>query len=285
MKYAVSIGYVLYLLLGAAHAYEQSMHAFVPTLHKKLFDQANLMVFGDLRLARSAVRGNVAVTGSAEIEDFDFGSAKNCDDKSPSLTVVGSLTARMGNINNGYVIAGRGSTINHSVKMSCTKRVDDSGKAEVPPYDDLSISLNRETADLCVASASGTTEVVNGTMLFTPGESSSCYSTFSLETDDLRLISGWRYAGKDYYRNLIISVVGRYATFRNFRMTDFNPRRTLIIFCSSYGKFEFFDSRFQASILAPATHLTVMDTVVNGSMICSSLRGTIAVLRNPYNTC
>lgn len=272
--------------INAQH--EESIHSFVTAAHKRMFDQTNLMVFGNLRLAKSAVKGTVAVTGSASLEDFEFAGDKNCDVKTRALTVVGGLNARMGSINNGYTVAGRRSDISRTVRMPCSQKVVpyNPQKLSIIPYEDLQFSLIKESGDMCVSATSGEVQMENETMKFVPANNSySCYTVFEVNPDDLRLIKRWEYTGEDPERNVIISVKGKRASMRDFAMIGFNAKRTLLLFCSSYGIFEFFNSRIHASVFAPLTTFTVMDTIVNGSMITGPLRGTLAVLKTPYLTC
>lgn len=273
----------------ALAAEKESLNAYIPAAHKTLYEEYNLLVLGDLSVAKTAVRGAVAVSGRTQIEDFDFAADKKpCNKESRALTVGGVLAARMGSINNGYTVAGKGSKIHHSVRMACTNRVErySAGKGAHIDFSEVRTSLIKESGDLCVTPESGTVETVNETMIFTPIEGSfSCYSVFKVQADAMAQVNKWKYGGGDFYRNIVINVVGKLAAFREFRMVGFNPRRTLISFCATYGKFDLINARIHANVLAPTASFTATETVINGSVIVGDLRGTLAILNVPYVTC
>ncbi len=279
------------LLIAPAAAeggHDKSLHSYVTAAHKTAFDGFSLLVYGTLNLARSAVHGAVGVTRSASLEEFDFARELDCNASRPALTVIGTLVARMGTINNGHVLAGRGSRISHSVRRGCSQLVGryDSYKRGAFPYEETGISLIKDSGHNCAFPVSGSVEISNSTMVFKPSKATySCYSVFDVHADDLRLVRDWHFAGTDPSRNLIINISGRRAVMKDFKMVGFNAERTMINFCSTYGRFQFFNARIHGSILAPTTYFTMMDTIVNGSMITSSLRGQIVVMRRPYYPC
>lgn len=280
---------VLFGLLGhTTWATEESLNAYIPALHKRMYEEYNVLVLGDLSVTKAAFRGSLAVQGKADLADFDIAGDKMCNPDVRALVVGGALAARMGSINNGYAVVGRRSNIHHSVRMNCTNRVEqyDPVRNEDLDFPAVRIDLIRELSDLCASTGSGTVETVNETMTFDPGEIGySCYSVFNVSTADMRLIHMWKFAGTDFYRNVIIVVSGLRSDFRDFRMEGFNPRRTLIVFCAVYGSFGLYNARFHGSLFAPTSSFTSMETIVNGSIIAASLRGSIATLNVPYVTC
>lgn len=266
-----------------------SLNAYIASTHKRVFDEFNVAIFGDLSVAKAAFRGAVAVQGRASLADFDIGGDLTCSSDSRTIVVGRTLSARVGAIHGGFVVAGRGSSLHHTVRLSCGTRMD---RYDVLRNGDLDFntvrtSLLRETADFCVGgSISDNVHVENETMTFRAGERGfSCYTTFRITVADMRLITKWRYESDDFYRNIVISVVGSRAEFRNFQMIGFNPRRTLVVFCSIYGSFDLYNSNFQASMLAPTSTFTAMETVINGSIISGGLRGSLATLNIPYLVC
>lgn len=266
--------------------HEKSVQSFTETIHKRTFDSLGLLVFGALSLVKSAVRGRVAVKGAAKMEAFDIGrDIQGCNVNNAVLTVAGKLTARMGQVHNGHIMCGRGSAINHSVRRSCSPKVEPYVEDHVLPLGELESSLIRESGDYCQKPPNAVM-VMNGTVAsFRSRDGAySCYTVFSAAADDLRLVKEWKYEG-DASRNVIINIRGRRATFQDFKMSGFNAARTIINICSTYARFHLYNSRFHAAVLAPTTQFSVMDTVVNGSMVVASMRGEIVVLRNLYTPC
>ena len=266
----------------------QSINAYIPAHHKLIYEKYNALILGDLSVAKAAFRGSLAVMGRAEISDFDIASSKDCDKDVRSIVVGKSLVARMGSINGGYTVLGRGSKVHHTVRMPCTTRVEqyDPRRNGDIDFAEARSALNKETGDLCVTPTTGEVQTENETMKFVPGEERySCYNQFKVSTRDLRLINKWEFAGNETGRNNIIAVVGLRNEFRDFRMDGFNPRRTLIVFCAVRGSFGLYNTRFQGSILAPGVSFTTMDTIMNGSLIIGGLRGSLATLFTPYETC
>lgn len=268
---------------------EESIHAYIPARHKLIFDEYNVMVFGDMSVAKAAIKGSLGVQGKAEMAEFDIADDKFCDNDVRSIVVGGALTARSGSIKNGYTVVGRGSQIHHSVQMPCTNRVErhDPLRNGDIDFEDARNSLIRESADMCLTPASSTVTIENSTMSFSTEDASSfsCYSYFRISTNDMRLIDTWQYNGTDYYRNVVILVIGASTEFREFRMIGFNPRRTLIVFCAVYGSYAIHNAKFHASIFAPTSSFTTMNAIINGSIIVGGLRGSIATLNQAYVTC
>lgn len=283
-------GFVTLLLIWLVQVVgEESINAYIPAHHKVMFDEYNAMVFGDLSVAKAAFRGALAVQRKAEMSDFDIAADKTCDNDVRSLVVGGSLTARSGTVHNGYTVVGRWSRIHHSVRLPCTNRVErhDPMRNGDIDFDEARRALSREAARMCLTKPTGTITVENSTMIFQPEaeETFSCYTYFLVKTTDLRLITVWQYNGEDYYRNVVITVSGSRAEFRNFRMLGFNPKRTLIVFCTVYGSYTVADAKLHASIFAPTASLSTMNAIINGSIIVGNLRGSIATLNMPYVTC
>lgn len=267
---------------------DESLNAYIPATHKRVFEEYNALILGDISVAKAAFRGALAVQGKADLADFDIAGDKACNKDVRSVVVGRMLTARMGSINNGYTVVGRGSNIHHSVTMNCTNRVErhDPVRNDDIDFKPVRVSLIRETADFCMTTSGGTVISENSTMKFDPGEKGfSCYTVFQVTTSDLRLVDLWKYIGDDFYRNVVIVVTGLRADFRNFRMEGFNPRRTLIVFCAVYGSYGLYNAKFHASILAPTSAFTTMEAIINGSVVLGSLRGSIATLNVPYVTC
>lgn len=266
----------------------ESVDAYIPAAHKELFTQFNVVIFGDVSLARAAVKGPLAVMGKAELADFDVAGTGDCDKDARSLVVAGALTARMGAVNSGYTVVGRRSRIDHSVRMTCTKRVEQydplrNGDLE---FDIMRVKVLRETGNMCVTTPTGEVENVNGTLRFLPGEPGySCYTFFKVKTDDLRLINKWEYAGDNFFRNIVIVVSGLKVDFRDFVMEGFNSRRTLIVFCAVYGSFGLYNAKLHGSLLAPTASFTTRNAIINGSLIAGNLRGSLATLNTAYITC
>lgn len=285
---AAVIGVGILVSVAAGNGETESINAYIAATHERMLKQFNVMVFGDLSVAKAAFRGAIAVQGRAEVADFDIGGDLGCDKDVRAITVGKALIARMGSVNGGYTIVGRGSKVHHSVRMKCSNRVEQydavhNGDVE---FAEVRRSVLRETAELCVSAATGTVENANDTLRFVPGEGGfSCYTVFKLNTEQLRLVRRWQYAGDDYYRNVVIVVSGLRSELRDLRMTGFNPRRTLIVLCAVYGSLELYNARVQASVLAPTASLTTMDSIVNGSLIVGALRGSLATLNLPYVTC
>lgn len=266
----------------------QSLNAFIPAAHKIVFDKFNVAVFGDLSVAKAAFRGTLAVHGKADLADFDIAASRTCSNDARALVSSGRVVARMGAVRNGYLVVGARSNLHHTVQTPCSNRVErfDPRRNGDPDLVQLRSDVIRESADLCVTSTGGTTETANDTMRFTPDDKGfSCYTFFKVHVDDLRLVRTWEYTGKDYYRNIVIVVTGLRADFRDLRMSGFNPRRTLIVFCAVYGSFGFYNARVHASILGPASSFTAMDSIFNGSLIVGGLRGSLATIDTPYVTC
>lgn len=274
-------------LLAICYA-EESLDAYIPASHKTIFEDYNVVVFGDMSVAKAAIAGRLAVMGKAQMENFDIAASKKCDKDSRSITVAKSLTARMGSINNGYTVVGRGTKIHHSVQMSCTNRVEQYDPRRNGDIEMIELRSNciREAGELCATGPTGTVESANGTMKFIPGEGGySCYSYFRVTTEELRLVNRWEYAGEDFNQNVVIVVSGKKYDFQDFRMEGFNSRRTIMIFCAIYGNFGLYNTRLHGAILAPTATFTAMDSIVNGSMIVGNLRGSFATLNVPYVTC
>lgn len=266
----------------------ESVNAYIPASHKQLFSDYNAVIFGDVSLARAAVKGPLAVQGKAELAEFDVAGNGNCDKDARSLVVAGKLTARMGAVNSGYTVVGSRSRIDHSVKMTCTSRVEqyDPQRNGDIEFDTQRGNVLREAGDMCVTTPTGEVEYDNGTLTFTPGDPGfSCYTFFKLQTDDLRLVNKWVYAGDDFYRNIVIVVSGLKVDFRDFVMEGFNSRRTLIVFCAIYGSFGLYNAKLHGSLLAPTASFTTSNAIINGSVIAGGLRGSLATLHTNYVTC
>ncbi len=265
--------------------HESSLQAFVTAAHKRAFDAYSLLAYGTVRLTKSAIRGTAAVVGTATLEEFDIArDVAQCNPNAPSLSVTGSLTARMGQVHNGYVLGGSGTMVSHSVRRACNPRV--SKFTQVKQLDELEISLIRDSRETCSLPKTANTEKFNAsTTLFKPADGSySCYSVFSVDADDLITAKEWRYEGNST-RNLIIKVTGRSASFKDFKMTGFNAARTLLVFCNNYGSLQLMNARLHSAVLSPTTAITSMGSIVNGSVVSGSMRGEIVVLHNTYEPC
>lgn len=280
----------LVLGLSVSGQHEQSLDAFVPAAHKTVFESHNLLVLGDLNLAKSSVEGSLGVSGRAQVEEFEINKGRRCNKYMPAVTVGGAFLASMGSVNNGFAIVGRGSKISHNVRMSCTSRVEsyDPLKQKIRSFEEHRESLIKESGDVCVNPVSGDVQLdsENGVMRLIPGNSTySCYSVFKTSVDALASVRRLELAASSSERNVLIIVTGKSATFRDFAMVNFNPERTLLTFCAVYGHIEVFNGRLHGSIFAPTTEFTFMSSVVNGSMISGGLRGKVALLNRPYYTC
>lgn len=266
----------------------ESVDAYITASHKRLFTDYNAVVFGDVSLARAAVKGPLAVMGKAVLADFEVAGTGNCDKDARSLVVGGALNARSGAVNSGYTVVGRRSHIDHSVRMTCTSRVEqyDPRRNGDIEFDTMRVSVLQETGSMCLKKANGEVESVNGTLKFMPGEPGhSCYTYFQVKADDLRLINKWEYAGDDFFRNIIIVISGQRVDFRDFIMEGFNSKRTLIVFCAVYGSFGLYDAKMHGSVLAPTASFTLSNAIINGSIIAGNLRGSLATLKTAYVTC
>jgi choice-of-anchor A domain-containing protein len=270
--------------------HKESINAFIPAAHKTIFDAHNLFVLGDFNAAKSAIKGSVAVQGKAVLEEFDINANSQCNKDIRALTVGGRLNARMGAIHNGFTVAGRGSRIQHNVRMSCSSRVAryDPDALKIISFDEHRESLIKETGDICVSPVSSAVQVDKAASVirFVPGNATySCYAVFEVAANDLSGIKKWEFTGTDREQNVLINVKGKYSSIRDMSMVNFNAQRTLLTFCSIYGETEVFNSRLQASILAPTTSFTIMDSVLNGSMVAGDVRGKMAILNERYITC
>lgn len=267
------------------------MDAFVPAAHKSVFESYNLMVLGNLNLAKSSVEGRVAVSGKADVSDFDVNKgADHCDKYKPALVVQGALHASKGAINNGYTITGSRSKVADSVQMECSSRVEryNPVSQKLRTFEDHRESLIRETVDVCTNQPSGEVVVdeTNKVMHLTPANMTySCYAVFKTSVSDVAKVTRLEYKGTDAKRNVIINVGGKYGAWRDLAMIGFNPERTLITFCSFQGQVELFNNRLHGSIFAPTTEITAMGSIVNGSVISADMRGKLALLYKPYRTC
>lgn len=275
----------------AVAQHEQSMDAFVPAAHKSVFETYNLMVLGDLNIAKSSVEGRVAVSGKADVTEFDFNKgAAHCDKYKPALVVQGALHASMGAINNGYTITGSRSKVSHNVQMECSSRVERYNPVaqKIRTFEEHRESLIRETGDVCTNQPSG--EIIldeeSKVMHLTPGNATfSCYAVFKTSISDVSKVTRLEYRGTDVKRNVIINVSGKFGAWRDLAMVGFNPERTLITFCGVQGQLQLFNNRIHGSIFAPSTEITAMGSIVNGSMITANMRGKLAILYKPYRTC
>lgn len=290
LRLAVCLLVLLYVATSAHAQHEQSMDAFVPAVHKTVFETYNLMVLGDLNLAKSAVEGRVAVSGKADVTEFEFNKATRCDKYTPAVVVMGALHASMGAIHNGYTIVGRSSKVSHNVQMSCSSKIENYNPRaqKLRTFEEHRESLIRESADVCTNPTSGEIEVdeVNKVMRLKPGNTTySCYAVFKTSVHELAKVTRLEYNGTEADRNVIINVSGTSAVWRDFAMVGFNPERTLVTFCGVQGHVELFNTRLHCSVFAPTTEFTVMGSVVNGSMITGDLRGKLALLYRPYRTC
>lgn len=266
----------------------ETIDAYIPATHKTLYSSYNALVFGDASLARAAIRGPLAIQSKADLADFDVAAHGDCDKDNRALVVGGTLTARMGAINSGYTVVGRRSSIHHTVRLTCTNRVEQYDPARNGDIDFVEMRNNvlRETGKMCVEDPTGEVEVVNSTMKFTLGETGfSCYTYFKVTTEDLRLVNRWEYAGDDFFRNIVIVVSGVKMDLKDFQMEGFNARRTLVVFCAVYGSFGVYNAKIHGSILAPTASFTTSNAIFNGSIIVGSLRGSLATLNTPYVTC
>lgn len=267
----------------------ETLNAYIKATHKRVFDEFNVAIFGDLSVTKAAFRGAIGVQERATLADFDVGGDFACDPDRRSMVVGRTLSARMGAIHGGYIVAGRGSSIHHTVKLSCSNRVEryDVVRNGDVDFDSVRRLLLKESAEYCVNTAPAeNVRVENETMIFQAGERGvSCYTSFRVSTADLRLIKTWRLESDDHYRNIIVVLSGSKAEFRDFQMIGFNPRRTLIVLCSIYSSFSLFNAKIQGSIMGPTSMFTTMETIINGSVIMGGLRGSIATLNVPYITC
>lgn len=266
----------------------ESIDAYIPAAHKSLYSSFNALVFGDASLARAAVRGPLAVQSKADLADFDVAAHGNCDKDTRALVVGGTLTARMGAVNSGYTVVGRRSSIHHTVRLTCTSRVEQYDPARNGDINFVEMRQNvlKETGKMCIEEPTGNVELVNSTMRFSLGEKGfSCYTYFKITTEDLRLVNRWEYAGDDFFRNIIIVVSGVKVDLKDFEMEGFNARRTLIVFCAVYGSFGVYNAKLHGSVLAPTASFTTSNAIFNGSIIVGNLRGSLATLNTPYVTC
>lgn len=267
-----------------------SLNAFIPTTHKSLYDSYNALAFGDVSLARAAIRGALAVQYKADLADFDIAAHGDCDHDRRALIVGGSLTARMGAINSGYAVVGRRSSIHHTVRLTCTSRVEqyDPVRNGDMEFEEMRREVLKEMGGICVKDADGEVEVVNGTMKFKVGdeETFGCYKYFKVTTEDMRVTNRWEMMdGKAKGQNIVIVVSGKEVEMRDFEMTGFNSKRTLIAFCAVYGKFGVYNAKIHGSVLAPTASFTTSNAIFNGSLIVGNLRGSLATLNTPYVTC
>lgn len=272
----------------AANFAESPLSGILPAQHKRIFDEYNAFILGDLSVARTVFKGSVAAKGDANLNDFDIGASKTCDADSRSLVVAGSLTARAGAIHNGYTVFGRRSSIDYTVRMPCSTRVEryDVKRNGDIDFDAVKRAVLHEGVRTCLVEPTGNVTVANGTMEFDPGEKGySCYTHFAVPSSELRLTREWRYVGDDFYRNLIITVRGSKLELKDLAMVGFNPRRTLVVFCAILGSQTLLNVRLEASVMAATSALTTTDALVNGSIIAGSLRGSIAAMNAPYVTC
>lgn len=273
-------------LVAADVGHEKSVNAYVESNTKRAFDLHSLLVFGSLNLMNGAVRGRVAVKGTASMENFDVArDLASCSPEEPALTVSGALSARLGFVHNGHIMCGRGSSVHTSVRRACSPKVARySEDPEVSMYD-MEVALIRDLGRNCALKASAEVNLTETVMSFVADNSSySCYSTFTVQADDLSQLREWRYQG-DANRNVVINIIGKRASLTHFKMVGFNAARTLLNFCSTYGRFDILNARLHASVLAPSSRFSFSDSIVNGSMVVSSLRGQVAVLKNVYNPC
>jgi len=261
---------------------------FVTSAHKRAFDAYSLLSYGAVRLTKSALRGAVAVVGRCSLEEFDIGrDIPQCNPKSPTLSVTGALSSRMGQIHNGYIRAGRSSSISHSVTRACTSNVQKFTNPE--ELTDVEISLIRDATETCLLPVNANANTSNPAQtVFRPSEGTySCYSVFNVHADtfsDSKTLNNWVYIGNSS-RNIIINIIGKSTVIRDFKMSGFNAQKTLIVMCPGYGSVQLFNSRIHASILAPSTSFTSMGSIVNGSVVSGSMRGEIVVLKNTYLPC
>jgi choice-of-anchor A domain-containing protein len=289
-RFAILLSLLLSSLTGACAQHEQSLDAFVPAAHKTVFELYNLLVLGDLNLAKSSVEGPVAVSGNADVTEFEFNQASRCNKYKPAVVVKGAFHASMGAINNGYMIVGRSSKVKHNVRTSCSSRVESYNPVtqKLRSFEEHREGLIRESGDVCHNPTSGdvTVDEANKVMQLTPGNNTfSCYAVFKTSVTDLAKVTRLEYMGSDKDRNVLINIAGKSGTWRDFAMVGFNPDRTLVTFCGIRGHVELFNNRLHGSIFAPTTQFTVMGSVVNGSMITSDFRGKVALLYRPYVTC
>lgn len=286
----ISLISLLHLLTlpTSIRADSESIQAYIPATHKSLYSSYNAIVFGDVSLARAAIRGPLAVQGKADLADFDIAAHGDCDKDNRALVVGGTLNARMGAINSGYTVVGRRSSIHHTVRLTCTNRVEQydplrNGDLEFP---ELRANVLKETGEMCIKEPTAQVELANATIKFIAGDKGfSCYTFFRVTTDELRLVNRWEYHSDDYYRNIVIVVSGSKTDFRDFEMDGFNSKRTLVVFCAVYGSFGVYDAKIHGSILAPTASFTTSNAIINGSIIVGNLRGSLATLNTPYVTC
>lgn len=265
--------------------HETSLQSYVSTAHKRAFDSWSLLSYGSVRLAKSAIRGRVAVQGGAQLEEFDIGrDLTQCEPSEVVLSTTGQLQASMGAVHNGHIRGGRGSRVSHSVSRACSTSVERATNAG--ELAELERALLRDTRETCELASTATMDKQNAThAVFRPATGTySCYSVFQVSSDDLVGAKEWRYEGSPE-RNLIITIKGRRATVRDFAMRGFNAARTLIVFCGMYGNYQLLNTRIHSSILGPTTSFTAMESIVNGSVVTGSLRGKVVILRNEYTPC
>lgn len=225
---------------------------------------------------------------SAEIANFDIGRDIPCDKNKPSVIVAGKLTARMGTISGGYLVLGRSSELQQTVKLPCTTRVEnhDSIRNGDIDFAELRPFLLHESMNYCLKTDGDRVNVTGDSIIFTPNEHSySCQSFYQVYPDQVRLARRFVNNGTDYYRNVVIAISGMRVELRDFRMEGFNPRRTLLVYCGNYGDFGWYNARISASVFAVTSSFTAMDSIVNGSIIAGGLRGSLATMNVPYVTC
>lgn len=283
------------LLTPSSAQHEHSLDAFVPAAHKTVFASFNLLTLGDANLASSSIAGRVAIGGTGELHDFSINgspfAAAGCNKYAPALVAEGRVAAAMGSINNGYAITGRSSKIAHSVRMTCSSRVENYNPPlqNIRSFEEYREGLIRESGQVCFNRVSGVvgTEGASGEiMTLTPGDVNfSCYSVFKTSVSALAKIQRLEFRGNDTERNVLLNISGKSAALRDFAMVGFNPLRTLITFCGIQGHVELFNARMHGSIFAPTTQFTVMGSVLNGSLIAGHIRGKVAILDQPYSTC
>lgn len=179
--------------------------------------------------------------------------------------------------------------------MPCTNRIE---RYSVTRNDDLDFAgarkdVLRETSRLCSNKPTGQIKYDNATLHFLPQAESAaalndelnCYLYYRVHANDLRLVTTWVNDVANPYKNIVVFVSGKKLTLDNFRMIGFNPRRTLLVFCSIYATHSMYNSKIHASVLAPTVSFTFANSIVNDSMILGGLRGSLATLNVPYVTC
>lgn len=281
---------LLALLSPTLSQHEQSLDAFVPASHKTVFSTYSLLSLGDLNLAKSSIAGRVAVGGNADLREFEVNPTSRCDKYTPALVVEGRLTAALGSIGGGYTIAASNSKIAHSVKRACSSRTEayDPEKQNIRSFEEHREGLIRESGQICFNPVSGDVGVdaAGDVMTLTPRKAGfSCYSVFKTSVDALAKVKRLELGGNLTETNVLINVSGKSAALRDFAMVGFNPLRTLVTFCGIQGHVEMYNTRLHASVFAPTTEFTLMGSVLNGSIIAGHIRGQMAVLHQPYNTC